>query len=242
MNTVAAQSLHAELVKAVTLRSMWVIGVLGIGAVAMVSAYGVAQISSMINQGRAYEVGISLVDWPLLVLETAQVIPVLLGAWVFGLDVGPSRRTAALSVPRRGVLAATKLVTVVVCVSVAWAGSVAAAFTPLAMSDRAAVSEAYVALPWSAASWVTVGVTAGAMVAVTRSVAVAATALLVWVHGLSGMVAQQIPATKHVADRVFRQAIESGSSPSGTDVIWVCVQVAICITIGVAVFMRRDIQ
>lgn len=219
---------------------------LGIGVVAVtaVAAFGVFQTIRFVEMGRGDETGgLSIADWPTLAVNYGIVIPLLLGAWVFGQDCAPGpRRTAFLIAPRRVGLAIAKFAVVAGVTLGAGIVCTGGALLPLLVAGASGggVTVELSQYGWLIGYWVLIGLMAAGITAATRSTLLAVLPLLAWTLGLADLLVEQIPALTASIDQVAKAAFREGFVPSVSDLIAVAVQVIVPMLVGTAVFARRD--
>ncbi|MEB4616199.1 hypothetical protein [Leucobacter sp. M11] len=217
---------------------------LGLVAVTAIAAFGVFQTIRFVDIGRGDETGgLSVAEWPTVALNFGAVIPILLGAWVFGQDTaqGP-RRVAFLATARRVPLALAKLAVVALVTLLAGIVCTAGALAPLLLSG-ASGEGATVELTrygWLIGYWVLIGLMAAGIAAATRNMVLAVVPLLAWTVGLADLLVGRFPVLTASIDQVAKAAYRGGIAPSGPEAIAVAAQVLILTGVGVAVFARRD--
>lgn len=218
-----------------------------IGATAILgtAVFGIFQMNELLAQGRTDLLGgLTHADWPIQVLHYAQIIPILLGAWVFGQDValGPGR-TAFLATPRRGALVAAKLLVVALLAGVAGILCTIAALAPLLSSGGTTTNTTMSLAPfgWLVAYWVLIALISASLVAATRSITLAVVPMLVWTVGLSALIVDRLPWLSVAVDQVFATAyFQGGAAPSPSTLAGVAAQVLVVLVIGAARYVRRD--
>ncbi len=231
---------RGELAKAVTLPSIRLIVALGVGGVLTGSLFAISQARAAIDQGRLDEVGLPIGDLPLYLLQVAQVVPILLGAWIVGQDVSGSRRSTFLAVPRRGALLTAKLGLAAVLVAATSAACIAAALLPLVSGGEGSRDVHAERYGWLIGYWVVAAVVAASMVAITRNVALGVAPLLAWTLGLSNPLSAAFPVFDRALDQVFTDAYLQGSMPTTADLVGVGLQVAAFVGVGFVAYIRRD--
>jgi hypothetical protein len=217
---------------------------LGLVAVTAIAAFGVFQTIRFVQMGRADETGgLGVAEWPTLALNFGVVIPILLGAWVFGQDIatGP-RRTTFLASSRRVRLALAKYAVVVLVTLAAGIICTAGALAPLLLSgargEGATIDLARYG--WLIGYWVLVGLMAAGIAAATRSMVIAVVPLLAWTVGLADLLVGRFPILAGSIDQVAKADYRGGITPSLTEAIAVAAQVLILTALGAIVFARRD--
>ena len=187
--------------------------------------------------------GLHGTDWSLLILNIAQIVPILLGAWIFGQDngVGPRRRLL-LTTPRRGRVWAAKTFVVLAVTLLAAVVCVAAALSPpLLLSDAPGRPGGLLApFLWLTLYWPFVALLSASLAVVFRSMVGAVVPLLVWVLGLSDILKAQVPALGWAFDQVFKTAYLGGVAPSAGQLGAVAVQGAVAAAAGLVLLLRRD--
>lgn len=218
---------------------------LGLIVVTGVAAFGVVQTMRYTAAGKGDQVGgFGLTDWPMLALHFGQVIPILLGAWVFGQDTatGP-RRVAFLASARRLPSAAVKLATIVLLIAFAGLVCTVGALVPLLFSGTGAVEAASVDLSrygWLIGSWMLIGLVAAGLTAATRSLLLGVVPLVAWSVGMSDLLMAQLPVLGGSLDQVFEAAYQNGVIPSAGELVGCAAQVIVVVAIGVTAYTRRD--
>lgn len=218
---------------------------LGLVVVIAVATFGVVQTMRYTAAGQEDQAGgFGLAAWPMLALHFGQVIPILLGAWVFGQDTatGP-RRVTFLASARRLPLAAVKLATVVLVTGLAGLVCTIGALVPLLFSGAGADGAASVDLSrygWLIGYWVLIGLVAAGLTAGTRSLLLGVVPLVAWAVGMSDLLVAQLPALEGSLDQVFKAAYQAGVSPSASELAICAAQVIVVLGLGVAAFARRD--
>ncbi|MDF2664274.1 MAG: hypothetical protein K0R81_124 [Microbacterium sp.] len=219
---------------------------LGVVALLAAAVFVLTQAGQFLAQGRGDELGgMTTADVMLILLHYAQVIPILLGAWIVGQDlpIGP-RQTAFLATARRGTLFTVKLVTAVLVSFIAGIVCVLAALIPLAVAGGDSTGTISLALyAWLIGYWVVIAVVTASLVAATRSITFTVVPILVWTIGLSDLLTAQIPALSGALDQAFKYAYLQGGvlPPSGT-LIAATVQVLAVVILGAVLFARRDVR
>ncbi len=238
--------LSAEMRKA---RSFPAIGrtlLFGVLTLLAAAVFVMTQSSRFLAQGRGDELGgMNAADIVIVLLHYGQVIPILLGAWVFGQDipVGP-RQTAFLATARRGTLFAVKLVTTAIIALVAAVVCIVAALAPVAVSG----AEATDPIPlgsywWLIGYWVAIAIVTASLTAASRSITFTVVPILAWTIGLSDLLAARIPALSGALDQAFRYAyLGAGSTPSATVLIAAAAQVVAALALGAVLYARRDVR
>lgn len=240
--TVSAEMRKARSFPAITRTLLY-----GAVVVLIAGVFGVVQMSQFAAQGRSDALGgLSIADWPLMLLHYGQVVPILLGAWVIGQDLPlGARHTAFLATARRGTLITVNLLVAALAGLLAGLVCIAAALVPLLASGGAG-SEATVSLApygWLIGYWVLIAVVSAALVAATRSITVTVVPILIWTIGLSDLLAARIPALAGTLDQTFKYAyLQHGALPGASALIASGAQVAVAISIGVTAYLRRDAQ
>ncbi|WP_316669460.1 hypothetical protein [uncultured Propionibacterium sp.] len=224
-------------------RTIW-IGALG---VLVVTSFAVIQTARFTALGRAGETGGTRVgDWPMFVLNMGQVVPVLIGAWVFGQDDGTGpRRLALLAVPGRRTLAAAKTTTVVLLCAAAAVLCACAAVLPLLLAGGggppgASDPPSPDRFCWLAAYWVLIGVVSASVTAAARSMVAAIVPVLAWTLGVSSLLTQRIHVLGGALDQVFRSAYLDGTTPTVVKLVSAALQVVVIVSVCLAVYVRRD--
>lgn len=218
---------------------------LGLLAVSSISAFGVLQTIQFTQRGRVDDVGgLGLTDWPLLALHFGQLIPILLGAWVFGQDIGTGPgRTALLAVPSRRLLVLAKFVVVVALTILAGVVCSFGAFVPLLATggqNAEGVTVDMSRIAWLIGYWVSVALISASIVAATRSMTLAVVPLVVWAIGISDLLTGMLPFLSGAVDQVFKAAYQAGNIPSAGEWAGVIAQVGFAVMLAVVVFLRRD--
>lgn len=219
--------------------------ILGLLAVSSISAFGVFQTIQFTQRGRVDDVGgLGLADWPLLALHFGQLIPILLGAWVFGQDIGTGPgRTALLAVPSRRLLVLAKFVVVVALTVLAGVICSLGALVPLLATGGQSAEGVTIDMSrvaWLIGYWVSVALISASIAAATRSMALAVVPLVVWAVGISDLLTGMLPFLSGAADQVFKAAYQAGNVPSVGEWVGVVAQVGFAVVFAVVVFLRRD--
>lgn|GEM_PF-6895940 len=245
MQSSRAALFSAELRKARSFPPVIRAALLGAVALLAVSSFIVAQAASFADVGRADALGgFTTGEVVMLILHYAQVIPVLIGAWIVAQDLptGP-RRLAFLAAPRRVALIGTKLVVAALAAGAAGVGCTAAALVPLMVF--AGPSDGTISLvpyAWLISSWVLIAVVTASLVAATRSVTFTVVPLLIWTIGLSDLIAVRVPALSGALDQVMKSAyLPGGATPSSVHLLSAGIQVAVAIALGPLLTARRDV-
>jgi uncharacterized MAPEG superfamily protein len=232
------------------LRKAWVLpGVsrtilIGLVGVAAAVSFAVLQEQRFAELGRSEETaGLHGTDWSLLILNIAQIVPILLGAWVFGQDngVGPRRRLL-LTTPRRGRVWTAKMFVVLVLAFFSAVVCIAAALAPPLLLSNGSPSpgDLWSQLLWLMLYWLFVALLSASVSVIFRSMVGAVVPLLVWVLGLSDILQAQVPALGWAFDQVFKSAYLGGVVPSAGQLGAVAVQGAIAAAAALVVLVRRD--
>lgn len=234
----------SELRKAWSLPGItWTI-LLGFVGIATTVSFAVTQEQRFAELGRSGETaGLHGTDWSLLVLNIAQIVPILLGACVFGQDNGVgSGRRLLLTTPRRGRVWAAKMLVVLVLAVVAAVGCVVGALAPPFLLSNAQGGPGNLLPPllWLALYWTFVAALSASVTVITKSMVGAVVPLLVWVLGLSDILHAQIPALGWAFDQVFKTAYLGGVVPSTAQIGAVAAQGAAVAAAGLLLLSRRD--
>lgn len=218
---------------------------IGLLVVIGVAAFGVVQTMRYTAAGQADQVGgFALADWPMLALHFGQIVPILLGAWVFGQDTatGP-RRVAFLASARRLPLAVVKLTMVMLLIAFTGLVCTIGALVPLLFSGAGADETVSVDLSrygWLIGYWMLIGLVAAGLTAATRSLLLGVVPLVAWSVGMSDLLVAPLPVLGGSLDQVFKAAYHAGVVPSAGELAGCAVQVIVVLVVGVAVYTRRD--
>ncbi|WP_146750753.1 hypothetical protein [Actinomyces sp. Z5] len=241
-------AIAAEVRKTASLTTIRQCVLLGLTGIAAVSWFGVLQTISYTQAGRPEDTGgIAAADWPLLALHYGQVIPVLLGAWIFGQDMATgTRRMMFLASSSRIRIACGKMFLATLLTSATALVCSLGALTPfLGASERAADGVGGFQLSparfgWLIGYWVVIALLSAAITAATRNTVIAVAPLLIWTIGLSDLLTNALPSLKIVFDQVFKTAYQSGFTPSASELTATAIQLIVVMTIGAVIFIRRD--
>lgn len=241
-----AAALAAEARKA---RSFPAVGrTLLLGALSVLGAavFGMVQMSRFAARGDTDALmGLSMADWPLLLLHYGQVIPILLAGWVVGQDApAGARRTAFLATARRGRLIAAKLVITGLLALLAGFVCAFVALVPLAAAGgRGEGAVPLAPYGWLIGYWGLIALVTGSLVAATRSIAFSVVPVLVWTIGASDLLVARAPALSGALDQAFKSAyMQGGAAPSAPVLAAAGAQAVVAVVVGSALFIRRDVQ
>lgn len=238
------RAFSAELRKAFTFPAISRTASFGVLILLIAAAFAIVQARAFVAEGRREELnGLAPQDLPLLLLHYGQVIPILLGAWVFGQDIptGP-RRTSLLATAQRGTLVTAKLLTAAIVGLVSGCLAAVCVLLPLlSVGDGDSGTVSIAPYAWLVGYWTLIATCAGALAAAVRNTTLATVPLLIWTVGLSDLISAKIPALSGALDQVFRRAyLPYGAPPAAIDLAIAFLQVAALCAIGAVATVRRD--